>query len=164
MLFLVRGLIIAAAKRISLRSSRNEERARDKVYFAASVLLLLLNISLILPVSLMVVQRKPVSLTLTPAIVMAAYTTYKVTMAAVNLRKRRKSSDCLVWLLRTVNFMDALVSILTLQNTLIMVCSNGRNLNMLPLSAPVSAVVWVTVLILSVTAIKKGSRRIWGGA
>ena len=145
-------------------SSRNEERARDKVYFAASFLLLLLNISLILPVSLMVVQRKPVSLTLTPAIVMAAYTTYKVTMAAVNLRKRRKSSDCLVWLLRTVNFMDALVSILTLQNTLIMVCSNGRNLNMLPLSAPVSAVVWVTVLILSVIAIKKGSRRIWGGA
>lgn len=147
-----------------MRSSRNEERARDKVYFAASVLLLLLNISLILPVSLMVVQRKPVSLTLTPAIVMAAYTTYKVTMAAVNLRKRRKSSDCLVWLLRTVNFMDALVSILTLQNTLIMVCSNGRNLNMLPLSAPVSAVVWVTVLILSVIAIKKGSRRIWDGA
>ena len=84
MLFLVRGLIIAAAKRISLRSSRNEERARDKVYFTASFLLLLLNISLILPVSLMVVQRKPVSLTLTPAIVMAAYTTYKVTMAAVN--------------------------------------------------------------------------------
>ena len=162
MLFLVRGLIIAAAKRISLSSSRNEERARDKVYFVASFLLL--NISLILPVSLMVVQRKPVSLTLTPAIVMAAYTTYKVTMAAVNLRKRRKSSDCLVWLLRTVNFMDALVSILTLQNTLIMVCSNGRNLNMLPLSAPVSAVVWVTVLILSVTAIKKGSKRIWGGA
>ena len=111
----------------------------------------------------MVRQQRPVSLTLIPAIVMAAYTTYKVIMASVNLGKRKVSSDSLVWLLRTISFIDALVSVLTLQNTLIMVESSGENPGMLPLTAVTSAVVWVAVLVMSLSAIVKGIRRIQNG-
>ena len=124
---------------------------------------MILNISLIVPISIMVRQQRPVSLTLIPAIVMAAYTTYKVIMASVNLGKRKVSSDSLVWLLRTISFIDALVSVLTLQNTLIMVESSGENLGMLPLTAVTSAVVWVAVLVMSLSAIVKGIRRIQNG-
>ena len=70
------------------------------------------------------------------------------------------SPDSLVWLLRTIGFIDALVSVLTLQNTLIMVHSNGEDLGMLPLSAMTSALVWAAVLILSTIAILQGIRRI----
>ena len=113
---------------------------------------------------MMVRQQKPVSLTLIPAIAMAAYTTYKVTMASVNLKRRRASSDSLVWLLRTISFIDALVSILTLQNTLIMVNSTGEDImSMLPLTAITSFCVWVTVLLLSFSAIIKGIRRVRNG-
>ena len=134
-------------------------------FFTAPIssLLLILNISLIVPISMMVRQQKPVSLTLIPAIAMAAYTTYKVTMASVNLKRRRASSDSLVWLLRTISFIDALVSILTLQNTLIMVNSAGEDLSMLPLTAITSFCVWVTVLLLSFSAIIKGIRRVRNG-
>ena len=157
-LSLLRGTIIAAAKRISLMEEQGD--ARNRVYLRVSILLLLLNISLVIPVAMMVRQQKPVNLTLIPAIAMAVYTTYKVTMASINLRKKNKSSDSLVWLLRTISFMDALVSVLTLQNTLIMVQSGGESLEMLPLTAASSAAVWVAVLLLSIAAILKGTRRI----
>ncbi|HUM61134.1 MAG TPA: hypothetical protein PLA31_06810 [Clostridia bacterium] len=161
LLTILRGSIIAAANRVD-RYGRQED-ARDKAFLAISFLLLILNISLVVPISIMVRQQKPVSLTLIPAIAMAAYTTYKVIMASVNLRKRKPSSDSLVWLLRTISFIDALVSILTLQNTLIMVNSSGEDLGMLPLTAITSALVWIAVLGMSLNAIMKGIRKIRNG-
>lgn len=161
LLVLLRGSIIIAAKRIDQYEA--QEAARTKAFLAISFLLLILNVSLIVPVSMMVRQQKPVSMILIPAIAMAAYTTYKVTMASVNFRKRKVSADSLVWLLRTISFMDALVSILTLQNTLIMVCSNGEDLGMLPLTAFTSAEIWGVILVLSLGTIRKGILRIRNG-
>jgi len=158
MLTLLRGSIIAATRMID--RSKAQEIARNKAFLAISFLLLILNISLIVPISIMVRQQKPVSLTLVPAITMATYTTYKVTMASINLGKRKASQDVLVRQLRTISFIDALVSILTLQNTLIMVCSNGADPDMLPLTAITSALVWAAVLFMSLSAIIKGIRRI----
>ena len=158
LLSVLRGSIVASAKRIDQRGEK--EAPRNKAFLAISLLLLILNISLIVPLSIMVKQQKPVSLTMIPAITMAAYTTYKVVMASVNLKRRKRSSDSLVWLLRTVSFIDALVSILTLQNTLIMVNSDGKELSMLPLTAVTSAAVWAAVLAMSLGAIIKGIRQI----
>ena len=161
MLTLLRGLIITAAKRIFQRKS--QKNARNNTSLVISFLLLILNISLIVPISIMVKQQKPVSLTLIPAIAMGAYTTYQVIMASVNLRRRKATSDSLVWLLRTISFIDALVSILTLQNTLIMVNSNGKDLGMLPLTAISSAFIWVAALLLSLNAIIKEIKRAKNG-
>ena len=68
--------------------------------------------------------------------------------------------DCLVRLLRRINFIDALVSILVLQNTLIMVNSKGNNAKMLPLTAATSAVVLIVILFLSVFVLADAVRRI----
>lgn len=153
----LRGVIIAARKRLAPADGR--EDAGNKAYLLAAALLLLLNLSLVIPVTLMVRQQKPVSLTLIPAIAMAAYTTYKVIMASINLKRRNRSADSLIRLLRTIGFIDALVSILVLQNTLIMVNTNGEDGEMLPLTAITSAAVMVTVLLLSAAAIIKGIAR-----
>lgn len=158
-LILLRGTVVISARRIS--AQKEQEQARNKTYLIVSVLLLLLNVSLVVPFSLMVRQQKPVSMTLIPAITMVAYTTFRIVMASVHLKKRKTSSDCLVRLLRTINFIDALVAILTLQNTLIMVQSGGGAMNaMLPLTAATSAAVWLAILVLSVLAIVKGIRQI----
>ena len=154
----LRGIVIASEKRIGL--SGEKEKARNKIYLYSSVLLLVLNLSLFVPVTLMVKQQKPVMMTLIPAIAMAAYTTYKITMASVNMKKSRRSMDCLVRFLRRINFIDALVSILVLQNTLIMVNSKGNNAEMLPLTAVTSAVVLLAVLLLSVIAMADAAGRI----
>ena len=152
-----------AERRLSGRE--DPEASRNKVYLWVSVLLLLLNVTLVVPASLMVRQLKPVSLTLIPAITMAAYTTFRIIMASIHLRKRSVSSDCLVKLLRTINFIDALVAILTLQNTLIMVNSDDKGISqMLPLTAVTSAVIWLAILVLSILAIRRGVRQIKAGS
>lgn len=150
----LRGIIIASRKRI--RGSRDPERAQKRAYMVSAALLLFLNICLVMPVSLMVVRQKPVDMTLIPAIAMAAFTTYKITMASVNLKRRKKSSDRFVRLLRTIGFIEALVSVLTLQNTLIMVNMKEESTEMLALSAVTSAAVMLTVLILSAAAMRTG--------
>ena len=159
-LVLLRGIIIAARERAARKS--DPDRFRKKAYIASAALLLFLNVCLVVPVSLMVVRQKPVDMTLIPAIALAAYTTYKVIMASVNLKRRKRSADGLVRLLRTISFIDALVSILTLQNTLITV-NAGDGSEMLVLSAITGAAILLSVLALSVAAAVKGVAGIKGG-
>lgn len=153
-LVILRTTIIAAKK--SAGRKAETDRTQTKVYIASAALLLFLNLCLVVPVSLMVVQQKPVNMSLIPAIAMAAYTTYKVVMASVNLKRKKRSSDRLVRLLRAINFIDALVSVLSLQNTLIMVNMTGDGSEMLTLTAITSAAIMLTVLALSATAMIKG--------
>lgn len=153
-LSILRGFIVLSEKKV--KGSEGATRARNKIYLSSAVLLFLLNLSLVVPVSLLVLLQKPLNMSLIPAITMAAYTTYKIVMASIHLKSRKKSENKLVRLLRTINFIDALVSILTLQNTLIMVNMHGEGNQMLTLSAVTSAVIMLTVLVLSVAAIRKG--------
>ena len=155
-LVVLRTIIIAAGK--SADRTAEPERAQARVCLASAALLLFLNLCLVVPVSLMVVLQKPVNMTLIPAIAMAAYTTYKIIMASVNLKRGKESSDRLVRLLRTISFIDALVSVLSLQNTLIMVNSKGDGSEMLTLSAITSAAIMLTVLALSVATLIAAKR------
>ena len=154
-LSLLRGFILLAGKKAAGRSG-----ASDRISLASAVLLLLLNGSLVVPVSIMVIRQKPVGMTLIPAIAMAAYTTYKIVTASINLKRKNRSADSLVRLLRTIGFVDALVSILSLQNTLIMINMKGAGTEMLILSAITSAAVMAVILVLSVCAVAAGIRRI----
>ncbi len=56
LLALLRGSVIAAEKKLSDRGG--DERSRDRAHLAASVLLLILNISMIGPITMMVVLHK----------------------------------------------------------------------------------------------------------
>ena len=150
----LRTMIIAARKNAERKADL--KRAQKKVSIASAALLLFLNLCLVVPVSLMVLRQKPVNMSLIPAIAMAAYTTYKVVMASVNLKRRKRSSNRLVRLLRTISFIDALVSVLSLQNTLIMVNMKDDGSEMLTLTAITSAAIMLTVLVLSVVAMIKG--------
>ncbi len=153
-LVLLRGFIILAER--SLARLENPNPRRSLVYRLSSLLLLFLNISLIVPVTMMVKLQKPVHLTLIPAIAMAAYTTYKITMSSINLKRRKKSADSLVKLLRAINFIDALVSVLTLQNTLIMVTTPGGDAGMIPFTSLSSALILIGILCLSVFTVVQG--------
>ena len=93
---------------------------------------------------------------LIPAIAMAAYTTYKITMAIIHMKKQQ-AHHVLVCELRTINLIDALVSILTLQNTLIMInAGKGEVNNMLTLSAISSAAIYLLILGITVQLFLNG--------
>lgn len=156
-LLFLRGVILLSARKKPL--SKRKKKEKNRIYFLVSFLLLILNLSLILPISIMIRNEKPVRLTLIPAIAMAAYTTYKITMASINLRKMHRSEDKLVRLLRTIHFIDALVSILILQNTLIMVMTKGEDSSLMPLTVLSSTVVWIVIMFLSVIMIRRAGKK-----
>ncbi len=155
-LVFLRGSIIIAQKRSAACPDR--VRQRNKVCAGASVLLLLLNASLIVPIILLVRLQKPLDMTLIPALAMSAYTFWKIIMASVHLRQRKRTSNSLVKLLRSISFIDALVSILTLQNTLIMIGSGDQELSMLPVSAVSSGIILVIIVGLSVASLIQSLR------
>ncbi len=150
-LVILRAVIVLTEKKAYQSDER--EKMTNRCRIVSSALLLMLNICLIVPISLMVVMERPVGMTLIPAIAMAAYTTYKIVMASVNLKRRKRSSDSLVRLLRAISFIEALVSILTLQNTLIMVNSGGGIGSMLTLTALTSGIIWLSILVVSAAAL-----------
>lgn len=150
LLVVIRGIILLTEYRIKSEREEEKQRRRRKTFLITSVLLLLLNLSLMLPISLMVLLQNQVNIGKIPAIAMAAYTTYKITMALIHIR-RQKIYHVLIRELRTINLIDALVSILTLQSTLIMVNSGpAEETNMLTLSSISSAAIYIVIIIVTV--------------
>ena len=159
LLMAIRGIVLLTERRNQARPETEQNRCRRHTFLISSVLLLVLDLALILPISMMVVLDKPVSMGLIPAIAMATYTTWKITMASIHIarQRRRSGGNILVAELRTVNFIDALVAILTLQNTLIMVNRTTTDENaMLPVSAASSAVIYVVIVAITLRMLQKG--------
>lgn len=138
---------------------RNKDNNTEKpIFIVTSLLVLVLNLVLIIPISLMIMNRREVlNNEIIPAIIMTAYTTYKITIATINYQKTRKCNELLIKELRTINFIDAFVSLLTLQNTLILL--NGEMSNeMMILSAISSGVVVFFMIVISIFLLIKGIR------
>ena len=150
-------LLLTVIRFILINSERKAgkgEKAVDsghvRLHLFSSVLLLVQTVSLILPIRMMTVFDKPVKIGLIPSIAMAAYTTYKISMASVNFRRKNASENRSVKILRSINFMDALLSVITLQNTLIMVNNEGSPQSMLPLTAATSGLIWIGMMTVAV--------------
>lgn len=131
------------------------EKRRAKLFLFQNASLFVIDFALITPISMMVLQQKSVAYSLIPAIAMAAYTVYKVTLSVVNYVKTRKSTELGVRMLKTVNVVDALVSVLTLQYTLIMVMDGGIEGEMFILCACTSFAIWGLLLVLSAVVLAR---------
>ena len=81
------------------------------MYLWQSILLLVIDLSLATPITLMMLQEKTVDYSSIVAITIATYTVYKIVMASINFYKTRKMSHLSVKIVRNINFVDALVSI-----------------------------------------------------
>lgn len=159
LLALIRGIVLLTDRVAGAKGPDTRSRWRQRAFFVSSALLLFLNLALIMPVSLMVRMEKPVTMGLTPAIAMAAYTTWKITLAIVNLR-RSGAHPLLIRQLRTINLIDALVAILTLQNTLIMVNSSAEEeTGVMTLAAVSSGLIYLVILTLTIRLFCKGKAK-----
>lgn len=162
LLAIIRGMILQTERKIAAKSEQTKARTRHKTFIVTSIMFLFLNLALALPISLMVILKKPVDMGLIPAIAMAAYTTYKLTMASIHIHKQAHYhfNNILVTELRTVNFVDALVAVLTLQNTLIMVNQEVSDpSNMLTVTAASSAAIYVVIIFTTVRLLVKGRKK-----
>ncbi len=151
----MRACILLCEGRLCGPAVSDEKKAdvRTRLFFAQSIFLFAIDVALIVPISLMVLQQKEVRYTAIPAIATAAYTTYKIAVASWNYAKSRKEGHLSVKIFRNLNFVDALVSLLSLQYTLIMTFGEGVVGEMKTWCAISSLAVWaITVAVSFLTA------------
>lgn len=154
-LTILRGFISVGA----VKYDKKDVKSRRNIYLISSYILVALSMSLVVPITLMVLNVKRVSMTMIPAISMATYTTYKVVMASINMKRSWNSRDSLVKLLRNINFIDAVISILTLQNTLLVVKASADRQDMMVLAAISSAVGLCVIVSMTVWNIVQGRKQ-----
>ena len=113
-----------------------------------------IDICLLAPIILLITNPKETNFGLIPSIVFAVYTTYKITMAVINYNKVKKVDNLIFQYLRELSVVDAFVSILSLQNTLIMV-NSGMTQSMFILSAISSFVIFFVIVAFSIVNMVK---------
>lgn len=93
------------------------------------ILLLLLNLALSGVVLLTIAKGRAKAYSEIIAISIAAYTFYKITMAVINMVKVRKMQSPILITIRNIGVADALVSMLTLQMTMLVSFQGTEGLN-----------------------------------
>lgn len=160
-LLCTRIYILIIEKRLfkSNKSQSQKEAVRVRVHKVQSILFFVTDFALIAPITLMVLQQKTVNFSTVTAITMAAYTTYKIIVAIINFKKSRKTRNLSIIMLRNVNLVDALVSVLSLQYALIMTFGGAINGDMFVVCACSSFAVWFFLITMSVVNTIKAVKR-----
>ena len=83
----------------------------------------------------------------------------KVSMEALEAADKKANEVYNILKSDTISFIDALVSILTLQNTLISVNSTEFDRSMFVLAAATSAVIFIAIMVISVISLRKSILR-----
>ena len=146
LLIWIKTASLIVEKRIKNQSEDDKNRVRKKNYKISSVIVFVIDLCLIAPIILMVTQPKEVKYGIIPAIVMATYTTYKIVMSIINYKRSKKSKNLTSILFKEINIIGTIVSVLSLQHTLIMV-NGGMTKSMQTLSF-VTSLGFIAVIIM----------------
>ena len=117
------------------------------------ILLLLLNLALSGVVLLTIEKGRAKAYSEIMAISIAAYTFYKTTMAVINMVKVRKMQSPILITIRNIGVADALVSILTLQTTMLASFQNTSNLDVNRMNALTGMAVCILIALLGISMI-----------
>lgn len=156
MLVLLRAYAFFSERTINrsvVNDAKRKRRVSNKIYISQCVILFLTGVALIAPVSHMVLQKKQVNYSTVPAIAMAAYTTFKISVAVYNYVKTRRNYGLFVKMLKNISLADALVSVLVLQYTLVMIFGNGVTGDMFTLCAITTFFIWGFITVHAVAAV-----------
>lgn len=148
-------VLLANVRRIIVRSQRKtvdknqDKEIIKKTYAVTHIILILIDVALVVPISLMVIGARNYTFGMIPAIAMAAYTTYRMTMSIIHYLKSKRNGNRFIRVIRTINLQDTLVSVLTLQNALII--ANGDDMaSMMRLTMWTSAGIWGVIMFFTV--------------
>lgn len=123
------------------------------------ILLLLLNLALSGVVLLTIAKGRAKAYSEIMAISIAAYTFYKTTMAVINMVKVRKMQSPILITIRNIGVADALVSMLTLQTTMLASFQNTSNLDVNRMNALTGMAVCILIALLGISMIYYASKR-----
>lgn len=141
---------------------KNQKLIRKKelaVIKTDGILLLLLNLALSGVVLLTIAKGRAKAYSEIMAISIAAYTFYKTTMAVINMVKVRKMQSPILITIRNIGVADALVSMLTLQTTMLASFQNTSNLDVNRMNALTGMAVCILIALLGISMIYYASKR-----
>ena len=101
-------------------------KSNKKFHIIIKSTLYLSNLLVLLPVILMLTDRRSVDVSISFSIVIAIYVFFKTTSSIINFLKNKRG-NIFVAEFKTIELMDSVISILTLQNTIILI--NGTYLD-----------------------------------
>ena len=142
-LLLIKGLLVFG---ILYKKTRSNQLI---VVYIAFIMLIILTFVMIAPAILLVLDKRTYNLGLIPSIASAAYTTYSITMSIINLKKAKNNDEPIIKQIRLVNLVNTLMSILVLQNTLILV-NGGYTDDMKKLSVASSVGIIVLIIFIEI--------------
>ncbi len=142
-LLLIKGLLVFG---ISRKKTRNNQL---KVVYITFIMLIILTIAMIAPAFILVLDKRTYNSGLIPSIASAAYTTYSITMSIVNMKKAKNTDSLIIKQIRLVNIVNTLMSILVLQNTLIL-ANDGYTDDMKKLSIATSIGIIVLIIFIEI--------------
>ncbi len=157
----LRGGVFWKNRRAKASSETDEEyQLRQlKNYRWCGVALFSLDFAMAVAVTVMVVQNRPTKYTEIMAIVFAAYACYKIALAVRNIFKAKKTKDVFIQSFRNVGLVDAAISLLSLQVTLVGTFSKEGG-SMLLLNALTGAFVCLLTISVGVAMIVQANRKI----
>lgn len=150
LLAVLRGTIAITERNLVDKSNEHKYNQRKKVFYSTSIVLIVQNFAIVVPIVMMIFFQRNVNVDIITAIAIAVHTVYKVVVTSTNLKKRKQSTNILVREVTIINFIDALVSIMVMQNTLIMTMGGEKDPAMLILSSTASAVMMSAAIGLNI--------------
>ena len=89
----IRAIIISLHRKEAAGRHKRDAAHRRKTCFATHMVLILMNISLVVPAAVMVTDGRSYTYGLIPAIAMAVYTTYRITMSIIHYKRSRHNAN-----------------------------------------------------------------------
>lgn len=158
---LARVFVVLSRKK-GLKSDENEPKtlvSYAKTHINCGTLLIVASLAITVAVLQMVLINKTFSYNGLMIYVAATYAFYKITMAIINLLKKKTGTDLNIRTVREINLADAMVSILALQTGLL--AAFGEDLQMaVTFNAITGGIVCVLIAALGIHMIIVGARQL----
>lgn len=160
-LSIMRFLVISSERKVSKLAKTKELRLKElAVYRNCGALLLFLTIAFARSVVLMVCDNEGKRYSGTLIFAVAAYTFYKVIVAVINVVRVRKQKSLMLSTVRNIGYVDALVSVLSLQTAMFASFGEQESVNTRIMNGITGAVVCVMILTLGIYMIVSASEEI----
>lgn len=156
-------IILLLLKGISLKEEKNSNKMSKpyskRIFLFLATVTILLTLVMIGPAILMLEYQRKVTFSLITAIAIATYTTYKVIISIKKYLAFKKDKSLFNRQNAVINIISAVMSVLTLQNTLISIKNEQSSESMLILSIISTITMLVVISIIAIKSLLNGIKQ-----
>ena len=142
-LLLIKGLLVFGI------TNKKAKTNQLRIVYTTFIILIVMTIAMIAPAFLLLLDKRTYNLGLIPSIASAAYTTYSIVVSILNMKKAKSAPSPIIKQISLVNIANALMSILVLQNTLIL-ANGGYTDDLKKLSIASSVGIIILIIIIEI--------------